>query len=101
MDAIAQAQPNPWKVIRAPLIQQAIAWLFSSLVADFGILNTWITYAIFTYWPVALPMVIFRRARLSRTDAAFIRWGFPCIAMIYLIFGDRIYSAVQELLHRI
>ncbi len=46
-------------------------------------------------------MVIFRRARVTRMDAVFIRWGFPCIAMIYLIFGDRIYTAVQDLLDRI
>ncbi len=101
MDAIDKTQPNPWKVIRLPLMQQAIAWLLSSCIADFGVLNTWITYAIYTYWPVALPMVIFRRARLSRIDAAFIRWGFPIIAMIYLIFGDRIHTAAQDLLDRI
>jgi hypothetical protein len=101
MDTIAQAQSKPWKVIRAPLIYQAITWMVSSFVADFGFLNTWITCAILTYWSVVLPMVIFRRARMSRIDAAFIRWGFPFITMIYLIFGDRIYLAVEELLHRI
>jgi hypothetical protein len=82
--------------LRGTAVIQGLFTVLGGLAADFGVLGTWVLYAVATYWAVALPMLVFRRSRLTKVDAFFVRWGFLILLGIYVVFGATIHEWVQQ-----
>lgn len=82
--------------LRGTAVLQSLFSIIGGLAADFGVLVTWVLYAIATYWAVVLPMLLFRRSRLTRFDVFFVRWGFLILLGIYVTFGATIHEWVLQ-----
>ncbi|HEY1123832.1 MAG TPA: hypothetical protein VGE67_19595, partial [Haloferula sp.] len=63
-----QTKPSIRTLLWETAILQFLIFGLGGLAADFGVLATWTMNAIATYWAVALPMLIFRRSRLTKFD---------------------------------
>jgi hypothetical protein len=88
--------PSLGEDLRGTAILQSLFSIIGGLASDFGFLVTWVLYSIVTYWAVVLPMLLFRRSRLTRFDGFFVRWGFLILLGIYVTFGATIYEWVQQ-----
>ena len=70
--------------------------VLTGLMADFGVMFTYVSYTVWTFWAVAALILIRRRNRPTRWDLAFITSGFWILAFIYIIAGQQIYGYVQR-----
>ena len=86
------------KPLRFTAISQLIMLVLTSLMADYGVMMTWVSYAVWTYWIVALLILLRRRSNPTRWDLSFITCGFWIIAFIYILAGQHIYGYVQRVL---
>ena len=70
--------------------------VFTGLMADHGVMLTWVIYSIWTFWAVVALIVIRRRSSPTQGDLSFVAWGFWVIAFIYILAGQHIYGYVQR-----
>lgn len=84
------------KPLRYTVISQMLMLVFTGMIADFGVILTWVIYSIWTFWAVVALIVIRRRSCPTEGDLSFVAWGFLTIGFIYILAGQHIYDYVQR-----
>ena len=90
---ISKSYINP---LRFTAISQLFMLVVTGLMADFGVMFTWVSYAVLTFWAVALLILIRRRNHPTGFDLSFVTCGFWIFTFIYILAGQYIYAYVQH-----
>ena len=86
------------KPLLCAVIPQMLMLVVTGLMADSGVMLTWVIYSIWTFWAIVALIVIRHRSRPTQGNLHFLTWGFWIIAFVFLLTGQLIEGYIRRVI---